>query len=156
MTSKTKVNDGFFLEKGFLISTDQSLLDIQFIHHFLDQESYWAKGIPLERLETAIKNSLCFGIYHQNKQIGFARVITDFAVFAYLADVFITPEYRKQGLSKWLIQTILQHQDLQDLKRWLLATADAQELYRGFGFEKINNPDNYMQIFNPYIYSTLS
>lgn len=156
MAAKTKVNDDFFLAKDFLISTDQSLLDIQFIHHFLDQESYWAKGIPLERLETAIKNSLCFGIYHQNKQIGFARVITDFAIFAYLADVFIKPEYRKQGLSKWLMQTILQHSDLQAVKRWLLATADAQGLYSHFGFEKINNPENYMQIFNPYTNNTLS
>jgi len=156
MISKIKLNDDFFLAKGFYISTDQSLLDIQFVHHFLDQESYWAKGIPLQKLETAITCSLCFGLYHQNQQIGFARVISDFAVFAYLADVFITPDYRKQGLSKWLIQTILQHPDLQNLKRWLLATADAQGLYSQFGFEKIHNPDNYMQIFNPYKSDSIS
>ncbi len=156
MTYKTIVNEKFFLSKGFVISTDQSLLDLPFIHHFLDKESYWANHIPLERLETAIKNSLCFGVYHQNKQIGFARVITDYAVFAYLADVFITPTYRKQGLSKWLVQTIMQHPNLQNLKRWLLATSDAQGLYKQFGFEQINNPENYMQIFNPYHKSTLS
>jgi len=156
MASKITINDDFFLAKGFLVSTDKSLLDIPFIHHFLDKESYWAKGIPVERLETAINNAVCFGIYHHNKQIGFARVITDFAVFAYLADVFITPAYRKQSLSKWLVQSILQHPELQHLKRWLLATVDAHGLYQQFGFEKINNPENYMQIFNPYKNDSLS
>lgn len=144
------VNDSHFTAKGFLISTDKELLDFNVIYHYLDQESYWAKGIPAERLQRAIDNSMCFGVYHQKKQIGFARVITDKATFAYLADVFVLDQYRKQGLSKWLMQTITQHPDLQGMRRWSLATADAHGLYAQFGFTTLTNPHRWMEVYQPY------
>jgi len=144
------MNDAAFIDKGFSISTDNNLLDIDLIYNYLDKDSYWANGIPFDKLERSIKNSLCFGVYFENKQIGFARVVTDKAVFAYLADVFILPEFRKQGLSKWLVQTIMDHPDLQGLRRWSLATVDAHGLYAQFGFTEITNPERWMQIFTPH------
>ncbi len=148
--SSVVVNDSHFAAKGFLISTDKDLLDFDLIYNYLDQESYWAKGIPAERLRRAIAGAMCFGVYHQQKQIGFARVITDQATFAYLADVFIIEQYRKQGLSKWLMQTIVEHPDLQGLRRWSLATADAHGLYAQFGFTALTTPDRWMQKYQPY------
>ena len=150
MATKVIMNDDAFLKKGFLISTDKTLLDIMLIHHFLDQLSYWGKGISLETVQTSVQNSLCFGIYQHQKQVGFARVITDYATFAYLCDVFILPNYRKSGLSKWLIQTILRHPNLVNLRRFVLATADAQGLYEQFGFNRLKNNDRWMEIFQPY------
>jgi N-acetylglutamate synthase-like GNAT family acetyltransferase len=147
---KTFINDQSFLDKGYLISTDKSLLNFDVIYNYLDKESYWSQGIPIEKLKSAIANSMCFGVYHHNNQIGFARVITDNATFGYLADVFILPGFRKLGLSKWLMQTIMNHPDLQGLRRWSLATADAQGLYSQFGFEAITHPERWMQIFTPY------
>ncbi len=144
------MNDDAFIKKGFLISTDKKLLDIGVIHKYLGEDSYWAKGIPKEKLERAIANSMCFGVYHDKKQVGFARVITDKATFAYLADVFVLDAYRKQGLSKWLMQTIIQHAELQGLRRWVLATADAHGLYEQFGFGPLAKPDRWMDIFTPY------
>ncbi len=144
------MNDEAFISKGFLISTDQSLLDMDVIYNYLDKDSYWSKGIPYDKLERAVRNSLSFGVYHNAVQIGFARVVTDKATFGYLADVFILPGYRKQGLSKWLVQTILNHPDLQGLRRWSLATADAHGLYAQFGFTEITHPDRWMQIYTPY------
>jgi len=147
---KTIMNDQAFLNKGFTISTDRSLLDFDVIHRYLDQESYWSKGIPVEKLKTAIEHSICFGVYHNKTQVGFARVITDEATFAYIADVFVLPQFRKQGLSKWLIQTIRNYPVLQGLRRWSLATADAHGLYTQFGFTVISGPDRWMEIFTPY------
>lgn len=147
---KTIINDEAFIKKGFSISTNQDLLDFELIYQFLDRDSYWAQGILPEKLRMAIRNSLCFGIYYQQEQVGFARVITDKATFAYLADVFILPAYRKKGLSKWLIQTILAHPDLQGLRRWSLATADAHSLYTQFGFTPIAKAERWMEIFTPY------
>jgi N-acetylglutamate synthase-like GNAT family acetyltransferase len=144
------MNDEAFISKGFSISTDNNLLDIDLVHNYLDKDSYWANGIPFEKLERSIKNSLCFGVYFNGKQIGFARVVTDKATFGYLADVFILPEFRKQGLSKWLVQTIMNHPDLQGLRRWSLATVDAHGLYAQFGFTEITNPERWMQIFTPH------
>jgi N-acetylglutamate synthase-like GNAT family acetyltransferase len=144
------MNDEAFINKGFSISTDNNLLDIDLIHNYLDKDSYWANGIPFEKVERSIKNSLCFGVYFEGKQIGFARIVTDKATFGYLADVFILPEFRKQGLSKWLVQTIMHHPDLQGLRRWSLATVDAHGLYAQFGFTEITNPERWMQIFTPY------
>ena len=144
------INDTAFLKKGFIISTDNSLLDFDVIYNFLDKDSYWAQGVPIEKLRTAIENSLCFGIYKDGKQAGFARVITDKAIFAYLCDVFILPEYRGLGLSKWLMQTIISHSELQGLRRWVLATVDAHGLYSQFGFTQINNPERWMGIYTPY------
>ena len=148
---KIIINDAAFEKKGFKISTDQSLLNFDVIYNYLDKDSYWSKGIPVETLKRAISNSLCFGIYHQGKQAGFARIITDKATFAYLCDVFVLEEHRYLGLSKWLMQTIVTHPDLQGLRRWSLATADAHGLYQQFGFTVITNPERWMEIFTPYI-----
>ena len=148
--SITFMNDDFFLKQGFTISTDKTLLDFEAIYKYLNQESYWAKGIPAERLKKAIENSMCFGVYKQNAQAGFTRVVTDKATFAYLCDVFILPGYRGLGLSKWLMQTIVEHPELQGLRRWSLATADAHGLYSQFGFTEISRPDRWMEKFKPY------
>jgi len=144
------MNDDFFLKQGFTISTDKTLLDFEAIYKYLNQDSYWAKGIPAERLKRAIENSMCFGLYKQNVQAGFTRVVTDKATFAYLCDVFILPGYRGLGLSKWLMQTIVEHPELQGLRRWSLATADAHGLYSQFGFTEISRPDRWMEKFKPY------
>ena len=147
---KAIMNDSAFTAKGYTISTDKTLLDIDMIHDYLINESYWAKGIPYEKVKRAIENSICYGVYYHNKQIGFARVITDKATFAYLADVFILTPYRGQGLSKWLVQTILNNDDLEGLRRWVLATLDAHGLYKQFGFAGLEKPDRWMNIFTPY------
>ena len=144
------MNDDTFLKMGFHISTDKSLLDFEVIHKYLSKESYWAQFIPADRLRRAIENSLCFGVYKGNEQVGLARIITDKATFAYLCDVFILEEFRGQGLSKWLMQCIVNHEELQGLRRWSLATADAHGLYSQFGFTQITRPDRWMEIFSPY------
>jgi GNAT superfamily N-acetyltransferase len=122
-------------KKGeYLISTDPSLLNADVIHDYLSKESYWAQNIPKEVVEKSISNSLCFGLYKNDEQVGFARLVTDRATFAYLADVFILSAYRGKGLSKWLIGTIHAHPELQGLRRWMLGTRDAHALYEKFGW----------------------
>lgn len=118
----------------FLISTNPSLLNIDVIHTYLSKESYWASGIPRDVVEKSVQHSLCFGLYKGDEQIGFARLVTDKATFAYLADVFILESYRGKGLSKWLIEVIQAHPELQGLRRWVLGTRDAHELYEKFGW----------------------
>jgi GNAT superfamily N-acetyltransferase len=139
-------------QNDYLISTDKSKLDIVFIHHFLSTESYWAKNIPIDLVKKSIEGSLCFGLYLNEKQIGFARMITDGATFGYLCDVFIDTDHRGKGLSKWLMQTVMQHPDLQGLRRISLATKDAHGLYEQVGFKPLNDADRFMQIKreNPY------
>jgi len=128
------------MEAGrFLISTDKSKLDVDVIHGFLSRDSYWAAGIPRDTVARSIENSLCFGVYDNARQIGFARVITDFATYAYVADVFIVESYRERGLGKELMATIMAHPDLQGLRRWSLGTRDAQGLYAQFGFKPVVN-----------------
>jgi GNAT superfamily N-acetyltransferase len=144
------MNDDAFFKKGFTISTDKSLIDFETVYNYLNDESYWAQGIPAETLKRGIEHSICFGVYHQNKQAGFARVVTDNATFAYICDVFILAGYQRLGLSKWLMQTIKQHPDLQGLRRWSLATLDAHGLYTQFGFTELARPDRWMEIFAPY------
>ncbi|WP_203234964.1 GNAT family N-acetyltransferase [Mucilaginibacter terrigena] len=144
------MNDEAFTKKGFLISTDKALLDFDVIFNYLDRESYWAKNIAPQRLQTAIEGSLCFGVYKDGNQVGFARIISDMATFAYLCDVFILPAYQGAGLSKWMMQTIMAYPGLQGLRRWSLATLDAQGLYKQFGFTPLTNPEQWMQIFTPY------
>ena len=122
----------------FLISTDRSMLDLGVIHGFL-AESYWAAGVSRETVARSIENSLCFGVYHGAQQIGFARVISDYATFAYIADVFVVEPYRGRGLAKELMATILAHPDLQGLRRWNLGTRDADALYAQFGFKSVEN-----------------
>jgi len=136
----------------FIISTDRSRLQISAIHKFLSEESYWAKERTREQTEKAIKNSLPFGVYKGENQIGFARVVTDYATFAYLGDVFILDEFRGKGLSKWLMQTILSHPDLQGFRRWILATADAHGLYEQFGFSVLKVPERWMEKSAPNAY----
>ena len=139
-------------EVEFTISTDKTLLQIDAVHKFLTEESYWAKERTREQTMTAIENSLCFGVYHEGKQIGFARVVSDFATFAYIGDVYITKEFRGKGLSKKLMETMLAHPDLQGLRRWLLATKDAHTLYAQFGFHGLNYPERWMEKPAPNAY----
>jgi GNAT superfamily N-acetyltransferase len=141
------------LKNRFSISTDKGKLNIETIHNFL-KNSYWAENIPLSVVEKCINNSFCFGVYEGDKQVGFARLITDYATFAYFSDVFILEEYRGLGLGKWLVETMLQHPELQGLRRWLLATKDAQELYRQFGFQEVKSSDSFafMEIVKRDVY----
>lgn len=134
---------------NFTISTDPARLDLEAVCDFLGR-AYWALGRPRERTERAFANSLVFGLYDGKKQIGLARVISDYAVFAYLCDVFIHEDYRAHGLGKWLIETVMSHHDLQGLRRWTLATRDAHGLYRQFGWDDLKNPEKWMEILRPF------
>jgi GNAT superfamily N-acetyltransferase len=134
---------------NYTISTDPARLDLDEIAAMLTR-AYWAAGRPRERTERAIANSLVFGLYDVNKQIGLARVVSDYAVFAYLCDVFIHEEYRTHGLGKWLIETVMSHPNLQGLRRWTLATRDAHGLYRQFGWNEMQNPEKWMEILRPF------
>lgn len=143
------------LEKqGYSVSTDPGKLDLQVIHQYLSCESYWAQNIPLEVVQRSIANSFCFGLYYNDRQIGFARLVTDKATFAYLADVFILPGYRGKGLSKWLMETIHAHPDVQGLRRWMLGTRDAHSLYKQFGWVSLPEEvvPRFMQLHNPDVY----
>lgn len=131
---------------NYLFSTDKSKLQIDVVHDYLSKKSYWAKNIPLELVKKSINNSLCFGVYFNAKQVGFARVITDTATFAYLADVFILETHRRKGLSKQLMRFILDNPDLKNLRRFMLATKDAQSLYKQFGFNQLAVPERVMEI----------
>jgi GNAT superfamily N-acetyltransferase len=125
------------------------------IHNFLANESYWAKGIPLEVMKKSIENSLCFGVYHKGRQVGFARVVTDYATTAYVGDVFIIESYRGRGLGKRLIKAIVDHSELEGLRLWFLGTKDAHELYRKYGFKKVAETpamERLMAILNPEVY----
>ena len=139
----------------YRISTDRQRLDIALIHEFLSQ-AYWSPGVPRGIVERGIGNSLCFGVYHGAQQVGFARVITDQATFAYLADVFVVQAHRGKGLAKWLVETILQHPDLQGLRRFLLATRDAHSLYGQFGFAPLAEPARLMEIHRPDAYAKVA
>ncbi len=136
----------------FAISTDENLLQIDAIHKFLTEESYWAKTRTKEQTVTAIKNSLPFGVYKGENLIGFARVVTDYATFAYLGDVFILDEFRGKGLSKWLMEVIINHPDLQGFRRWVLATKDAHALYEKYGFTELKHPTRWMEKAAPDAY----
>lgn len=136
------------------ISTDPARIDAQMVHQFLTN-SYWAAGIPLETVQRSILNSLCFGIYQAGRQVGFARVISDQATFAYLADVFVIEPCRGRGLSKWLMECITGHPDLQGLRRWMLATRDAHGLYQQYGFTRLEKPERCMEIHCPDIYARI-
>ena len=140
-------------QNEFVISTDKSKLNVDIVHNYLCNESYWAKNIPVEIVKKSIDGSCCFGLYiNENsifKQIGFARVVSDCATFAYLADVFIVDTYRGKGLSKWLMETIMNCPELQGLRRWLLATKDAHGLYTKFGFSALDKPERIMG-FKPF------
>src|SRR5215469_2963238 len=135
----------------FVISTDPARLDVQAVHAYLTR-SYWAEGIPIQTVAKAIRASLCFGMFDSNRQIGFARVITDQATFAYLCDVYVLPDYRGQGSGKWLIEAVSTHPDLQGLRRFVLVTRDAHGLYAKFGFTPLKDATRYMEIARPANY----
>lgn len=133
-------------EKDYYLSNDKTLLDVPMIHDFISNRSYWGKGRTIETVRTSITHSLCFGVYNQeNKQVGFARVVTDYVVVAWLMDLFILEDFRGQGLSKLLMTAIMAHPDLQNLKRWGLGTADAHSLYQQFGFTPLSKPEIMME-----------
>jgi len=136
----------------FLVSDDRARLDLPVIHGFL-RTAYWSIGVPAGVVKRAIEGSLCFGLFEHDRQVGFARAITDRATYAYLADVFVLPSHRDRGLGRWLVECVMAHPDLQGLRRFSLVTRDAHELYRPFGFEALANPDRYMERFAPDAYA---
>jgi GNAT superfamily N-acetyltransferase len=140
----------------FVLSTDKDLLQSKRIHHFLSTQAYWCLDIPLEVVEKSIAASLCFGLYHKSGgtdiQIGFARVVTDNATFAWLCDVYIEDDFRKNGLSKWMVECVLSHPDLQNLRRFCLGTRDAHTLYERFGFQVTKSPQNFLEIKDNDLY----
>ena len=131
---------------GYEVSTDVARLDREVIHRFLSEESYWAPGIARAVVDRSIDNSLCFGVYQGATQVGFARIVTDRATFALLADVFVLAAHRGRGLSKWLMRQVVEHPDLQGLRRMLLLTSDAHKLYAQFGFTEIGNAWRFMEV----------
>ena len=136
----------------FAVTTNPKHQDVDVIHGFLSQ-SYWSKGIPRETVVKSLKSALCFALMCNGRQIGFARVISDFATIAYLGDVFVLPEHRGKGLSKWLMDCVIAHPDLQGLRRWMLATSDAHGLYEQYGFAALKQPSVFMERHNPKVYS---
>ena len=152
------MNTQVWQRENFIISTDKALLQISRIHKFLSNEAYWSIDIPTEIVAKSIENSLCFGLYdtsNGSKQIGYARIVTDYASFAWLCDVYIENNFRKMGLSKWLMDTVMSHPDLKNLRRICLATKDAHELYVKFGFEITKTPGNWMEIKDNDLYKKL-
>jgi GNAT superfamily N-acetyltransferase len=143
---------GKVMIQGYTLTTDQGKMDFNVIHAFISQ-SYWAKDIPVPTLQKAMANSLCFAaLLDSGEQVGFARVISDYATFAYLADVFVLEAHRGKGISKRLMQFIVDHPDLQGLRRTVLATADAHGLYSQYGFTALAKPENFMESWHPNIY----
>jgi GNAT superfamily N-acetyltransferase len=135
----------------FVISTDRERLSLDVVHGFLTN-CYWAKGIPRETVARSIEHSLCFGVYEDRVQAGFARVVSDFATVAYLGDVFVLESHRGRGLSKWLMECVVGHPALQNLRRWILLTRDAHGLYSQFGFTAVKEPGRYMEVHRPDVY----
>lgn len=133
-------------QNGFELSSDKSRLDIESIHHFLSQQSYWAKGIPKYIVSKSIQHAFCIGVYKENKQAAFARVVTDYATFAYICDVFVLEEFRGQGLSKWMMEEIMNYHEFHQIRRWSLATRDAHDLYKKFGFREPDKACNNLEI----------
>lgn len=131
---------------NYSISDDSSKLDLDIIHDYLSNKAYWSKNIPKNVVQKSIEHSHNFGVYYLEKQIGYARVVTDYATIAYLGDVFILPEYQRNGLGEWLVESVMNHPDLQGFRRWILLTGDAHELYKKFGWNPITNIEKWMEI----------
>jgi len=138
---------------GFTITTDAKAFDLDAIFEFLNRDAYWSRGIPRPILEKAIERSLCFGLLEDKRQIGFARMVTDFATFGWLCDVYVIETHRGRGLGDWLIASVLEHPDLQGLRRIVLATRDAHALYRRNGFDALPMPERWMAIARPDVYA---
>jgi len=136
-----------YKKDDFYISTDFDRLDIEVVCSLLGQ-SYWASDRKRDVIIKSLKNSLCFSLYHVDKQIGLVRVITDYSTFAYLCDIIIDEEYRRRGLGVWFLDCVFKHPELQNLRKWSLSTKDAHEFYKKFGFRNITRPENYMELFN--------
>jgi N-acetylglutamate synthase-like GNAT family acetyltransferase len=136
----------------FFITTDKTKMDIAAIHDFLSKYSGWSDNIPFDKVKISIENSLNFGLFHNGRQIGFARVISDFSTIAYLGDIYVLDNYRGQGLSKKLMESVMTHPNLQGLRRWILLTSTAEWLYEKYGFAKVPKPEIYMELFNPNVY----
>jgi GNAT superfamily N-acetyltransferase len=135
-----------FRKEEFAVSTDPARIQVPLVHHYLSCQSYWAQGRSIGTVSKSVDHSLCFGVYHHDSQVGFARVITDYAVFAYILDLFIIPEFQGQGLGKWLMSCILAHPDLQGPLKWVLTTRDAHGLYSQYEFKKLEVPGNWMEL----------
>ncbi|MEP7154809.1 MAG: GNAT family N-acetyltransferase [Betaproteobacteria bacterium] len=140
---------------GYVVTTDPARIDVDAVHRYLSEDSYWAKNIPRDVVERSIAHSMCFAILHDDELAGFARITSDHATVAYLGDVFVLPAHRGKGLSKWLMECILVHPQLQGLRRWMLATADAHGLYEQFGFTPFKAPQRWMEKHDPDVYSRL-
>lgn len=134
---------------AYFMTTDQTRLDLEMIHGFL-KNSYWASDIPAEVVKRSVENSLAFGLYKDDEQVGFARVVTDYATFAYLADVFVLEPHCGQGLGKWMMEVVFSHHELQGFRRWILATRDAHGLYRRYGFAELGNTQIFMEKYSAY------
>jgi N-acetylglutamate synthase-like GNAT family acetyltransferase len=139
----------------YLITTDRLKMDVVAIHDFLSKHSGWSNDIPIEKVKSSIENSLNFGVFDEGKQIGFARVISDFSTIAYLGDIYILANYRGQGLSKELMDVIMKHPSLQGLRRWILLTSTADWLYKKYNFTSLPKPELYMELYNPNVYKEL-
>jgi N-acetylglutamate synthase-like GNAT family acetyltransferase len=137
---------------AFFITTDKTKMDVAAIHDFLSKYSGWSDNIPFDKVKISIENSLNFGLFHNGTQIGFARVISDFSTIAYLGDIYVLDNYRGQGLSKKLMESVMTHPNLQGLRRWILLTSTADWLYEKYGFAKLPQPEIYMELFNPSVY----
>ncbi len=138
----------------YYISTERTKLDMDLIHRYLSTESYWCKGISFEIVQRAADNSLNFGVFYGDEQVGYARVVSDMATVAYLGDVFVVGAHRGKGLSKMLMRAIMQYPGLQGLRRWILLTRDAHELYQQYGWKPIASPDRWMEVHDPHVYVT--
>ena len=136
---------------NFVVSTDKKRIDLDVVHGFLT-ECYWARGIPREVVARCIENSLCFGVHGEGRQVGFGRVISDYATYAYIGDVFVLESYRGRGLGKWLMECVMRHPWLQGLRRWSLVTGDAHGLYSQLGFAALTAPEKYMELYDPEVY----
>ena len=136
----------------YLISADAADVDLDIVYDYLSKESYWAKDIPREIVARSVQHSMCFSVLFEGAQVGFARVTSDHATFAYVGDVFVLPAHRDKGISIWLMECIVKHPELQGLRRWMLATRDAHSLYTKFGFTPLKAPDRWMEKHRPDVY----
>lgn len=146
-------SDAAFDPGDYVLTTDRERVDFDYVHAYLSRESYWATRITKARLRRAIRHSLCFSIFFQDRQVAFARVVTDYAGFAYLCDVFVDPPHRGRGIGKWLVRSIVEHSELAELRRWILGTRDAHGLYAQNGFTPLRAPEIFMERFDPDAYA---